>query len=273
MRDREEAMTEGAQFDAWSAGRSYEHYMGRWSRKIAAGFLRWLDPPEGADWVEIGCGTGALTEAILTGCAPRAIIATDRSPDFTDHARRAISDSRARFVAADALALPCGDAAADIVVSALVLNFIPDRPAALAEMRRVLRPGGWLSFYVWDYPGGGMGIIDAFWKAAAGLDPAAGALDEGRRFPFCTRPALAELCQGAGLPGAKIDAIEVVTEFPDFDAFWHPFTLGAGPAPGYCRSLADDRRERLKAALEERLGAGRPIRLPARAWAVKASVA
>jgi len=265
-------MTGGAQFDAWSAGQSYEHYMGRWSRKIAAEFVTWLDPPKGAEWLEIGCGTGALTEAILNMCAPRAITATDQSSDFTDHARTAISDPRARFVAADALALPCEAASVDIVVSALVLNFIPDRPAALAEMRRVLRPGGWLSFYVWDYPGGGMGVIDAFWKAAAGLDAAAGALDEGRRFPFCTREGLAELCRGAGLPGAEIDAIEVVTEFPDFDSFWHPFTLGAGPAPGYCKSLDDDRRERLKAALAERLGASRPIRLPARAWAVKAHV-
>jgi len=264
-------MTAEAAFDAWSAGESYERYMGRWSRMIAAGFLRWLDPPADADWLEIGCGTGALTEAILRTASPRSIVATDRSSDFVEHARAAISDARVSLGVADALRLPAADAAVDVAASALVLNFIPDRVAALKEMRRTLRPGGLLSFYVWDYPGGGMGFIDAFWKAAAALDDAAAELDEGLRFPFCTPAGLTAMCREAGIGDASVEAIEVTTEFPDFEAFWRPFTLGAGPAPGYCISLPDDRRRRLKERLGATLGADGPIRLPARAWAVKAS--
>ena len=263
-------MTKGSEFDAWSAGQSYEHYMGRWSRMIASEFLNWLEPPQNADWLEIGCGTGALTDTVLTKCAPKSIKATDQSPDFVTHAQSSIPDPRVEFSSADALSLPAGDASIDVVTSALVLNFIPDRVAALGEMQRILRPEGMLSFYVWDYPGGGMGFIDAFWKAAARVDNAAASLDEGDRFPFCTLEGLSELCKSASLVDPTIEAVEVVTEFADFDAFWHPFTLGAGPAPGYCKSLSESHREQLKKELEQTLGIDGPIRLPARAWAVKA---
>ncbi|WP_138464262.1 class I SAM-dependent methyltransferase [Poseidonocella sp. HB161398] len=263
-------MTTDAEFDAWTAGQSYDRYMGRWSAAVAERFLDWLEPPGGARWVEAGCGTGALTSAILRRCAPASVLATDASAEFAAHARAAISDPRARFATADAADLPAEDGSADIVASGLVLNFLPDRLAGLAEMRRVLRPGGLLSFYAWDYPGGGIGFLDAFWQAAAALDPAAAALDEGARFPFCTRDGLAALLAEAGIGAPAIAPIEIVTEFPDFEAFWQPFTLGAGPAPGYCTSLPPDRREALKTRLAERLGAGRPVSFRARAWAVKA---
>jgi hypothetical protein len=115
-----------------------------------------------------------------------------------------------------------------------------------------------------------MGFIDAFWQAAARVDEAASKLDESDRFPFCTREGLSELCQSADLYDPTIEAIEVVTEFADFDTFWHPFTLGAGPAPGYCKSLSETQRDRLKKELGASLGLSGPIRLPARAWAVRA---
>lgn len=263
-------MTQPAQFDAWSAGQNYEHYMGRWSRQMASEFLRWLAPPRRAAWLEIGCGTGALTAAVLSECNPKAIIAIEPSKDFIAYARSMVTDKRVAFEIADAGRLPAPDAAMDVVTSALVLNFLPDRPAALAEMKRVLKPGGLLSFYVWDYPGGGMGFIGEFWKAAAALDDKAKALDEAARFPFCTREGLSELCREAGLPSPSIAPLEIETVFPDFDSFWRPFTLGAGPAPGYCLSLPEDWRSRLKAKLAEDLGGKSPIRLIGRAWAVKA---
>lgn len=262
-------MDRSTEFDAWSVGRNYEQYMGRWSRQLAGRFLDWLEPPRAADWLDIGCGTGALTGAILERVAPRSILALDPSADFVAYARAAISDDRADFVVGDAMALPA-TASVDVAAAALVLNFIPDRVAALREIRRVLKPDGVLSFYVWDYPGSGMGMIDAFWKAAAELDPRAAALDEALRFPFCTRDGLAALCRDAGLVAPAIETIETETEFADFEAFWHPFTLGAGPAPGYCMNLPVEAREALRQRLAERLGSG-PIRLAARAWAVKAS--
>ncbi|MEX0404807.1 class I SAM-dependent methyltransferase [Aquibium sp. LZ166] len=266
-------MSSQSSFDAWNAGKSYEHYMGRWSRLVASRFLGWLDPDEDADWLEVGCGTGALTSAILRDCSPRSLLATDPSSDFVDHARARATDPRARFEVATAQDLPAKDGTIDVVTSALVLNFVPDRRAGLVEMQRVLRPGGTISFYVWDYPGGGIGFIDAFWKAAVSLDPKAAELDEAARFPFCSADGLAALCAEAGIGNAEIVPVEVVTEFPDFEAFWHPFTLGAGPAPGYCMSLQEDRREMLKSRLARTLGSDGPVRLTARAWAMKAKVA
>lgn len=266
-------MTDQAGYDSWSAGKSYEHYMGRWSRKVAAEFLDWLAPPKNADWIEAGCGSGALTTAVLERCSPTSVFATDQSEDFAAFAQHSIADPRVRFGTAGAQALPADDATMDVAVSALVLNFVPDKAQALREMQRVLRPGGLLSFYVWDYPGGGMGFIDAFWAAAAALDPAATPLDEGKRFPFCTQDGLRQICTEAGITDCTVAPIETITEFQDFDAFWHPFTLGAGPAPGYCKALPEAEQKRLRERLRETLGGDGPVRLPARAWAVKAVIA
>ncbi|WGH79164.1 class I SAM-dependent methyltransferase [Jannaschia ovalis] len=258
--------------DAWTAGESYERYMGRWSRLIADLFLDWLAPAPGRDWLEIGCGSGALTAAILARAAPKTLLATDRSADFLHHTAAALADARLSFMRADATALPVGDDSRDVVTSGLVLNFVPDRAAALREARRVLRPGGRLAFYVWDYPNGGMGFIDAFWRAAAACDPAAAALDEGARFPFCTAAGLTALCEAAGVATRRVAPIETETRFADFDAFWEPFTLGAGPAPGYAASLDPEARARLRAALARELDTGGPVVLPARVWAVDATM-
>lgn len=265
-------MPSDSKHDAWSMGDSYEHYMGRWSRKIAASYLEWLKPPAQVDWLEIGCGTGALTNAILAKADPKSVLATDQSEDFVKHAQKEIADPRAAFGQAQAQNLPAADASVDVVTSALVLNFVPERPAALHEMQRVLRPGGLFSFYVWDYPGGGMGFIDAFWTAAAEVDPAAAELNESARFPFCTRSGLRDLCSEAGLAQPEVAPIEIATVFPDFEAFWKPFTMGAGPAPGYCGSLDPDHRDALKAALARQLDSGGEISLPARAWAARANI-
>jgi SAM-dependent methyltransferase len=262
-------MPSETQFDAWSAGQSYEHYMGRWSRKIAENFLVWLDPEPNLDWLEIGCGTGALSASLLSKTAPRQVTATDPSADFVAHAASQITDPRVRFEVADAQDLSFENDRFDIVTSALAMNFVPDRQKAFEQFRRVLRPGGTVAFYVWDYPGGGMGFIDAFWSSAAAVDPAARDLDESKRFPFCTPDGLRELCAASGLNSIDAAPIEVMTDFADFDAFWHPFSLGAGPAPGYFRTLPDAKREILKDHLKSRFGDEKPISLIARAWAIK----
>ena len=222
-------MDPSTEFDAWSVGHNYERYMGRWSRQLAGRFLDWLEPPRAAAWLDIGCGTGALTAAILERAAPDSILALDPSADFVAYARRAIGDDRASFMVGDAMALPAG-ASVDVAAAALVLNFVPDRVGALHEMQRVLKPGGMLAFYVWDYPGGGMEMIDAFWKAATEVDPHAAALDEAFRFPFCTHDGLTALCREAGLAAPVVEAIEIETAFPDFDAFWwnEPSVRAAG---------------------------------------------
>ena len=264
-------MAEASRHDAWQGGDPYELYMGRWSRQVAPRFLDWLALPEGLDWLDVGCGTGALSAAILARCNPRSLLALDLSDGFVATTRAALVDPRADVQLGDAQALPAESGSRDAVVSGLVLNFVPDRPKALAEMKRAARTGATVAFYVWDYPGGGLEFVHAFWLAAAALDPAAVDLSEDRRFPMCTPDALTALATGAGLERVECTAIEVPTVFQDFEDYWHPFKLGAGPAPGYCASLAPEARQLLK----ERLQATLPrqpdgsIRLKARAWAVR----
>lgn len=254
---------------AWNSGESYDLYMGRWSRLVAARFLAWLGPPRGASWLEVGCGTGALSRTILTEADPASLLCVEPSEGFLAHVRTTLRDPRVRFERGSAEALPIDSASLDVVASGLVLNFVPDRERALREMQRVLRPGGLVGFYVWDYPNGGMGFIDAFWKAAAAIGIAEAA--EAQRFPFCTRDGLLDLCHASGLRAAACTQIQVLTEFPSFEAFWHPFTLGTGPAPAFCMNLPEERRAILKARLARDLGTDGTIRLPARAWAVKAA--
>lgn len=268
-------MAEISRHDAWQAGDRYEAYMGRWSRQVAPGFLDFVGAGKELDWLEIGCGTGALSAAVLARCNPRSLIAIDQSEGFVATARGSISDNRATFQVGDAQDLPVEAASRDIVASALTLNFVPDTDKALREMKRVVRGAGTIAFYVWDYPGGGMEFMRAFWTAATSLDSAARDLTEDKRFPFCTREGLTDLVKNAGLTHIECRSIEVPTVFRDFEDYWHPFTLGAGPAPGYCVSLAPDARQRLM----EKLRAGLPrstdgsIPLKARAWAIKATAA
>lgn len=265
-------MVDDARHDAWSSGDSYELYMGRWSRRIAERFLDLVAARPGLDWVEVGCGTGALSSVILSRAAPARLTAVEPSAAFLATARAAITDPRASFVAGDAQALPLADASADILTLGLVLNFVPDRARALAEMQRVLRPGGRLAFYVWDYPGGGVGFIRAFWTAAVALDPRAADLTETGRFPFCTPEGLTEMVSAAGFTDITVTAITDEAWFSDFADFWRPFTLGAGPAPGYCVSLPEQARERLRQRLAADLAPASDgtITLPLRAWAVQA---
>jgi SAM-dependent methyltransferase len=262
-------MNQTAKHDAWQAGDAYDAFMGRWSRRVAPDFLERLGAGEGLDWLDVGCGTGALTEAILARCAPRSVLGVDQSDGFVARARAVVPDLRASFAVGDALELPAESASRHLVVSALVLNFVRDRTGALAEMRRVTRHGGTVGFYVWDYPGE-MGLLNAFWDTAVALDPDALPLTERRRFSFCEPEALTALATEAGLAAVRCSAVEIPTVFGDFDDFWRPFTLGAGPAPGYCASLAPEARDRLREALRARL----PVRedgsiaLKARAWVV-----
>jgi SAM-dependent methyltransferase len=268
-------MTTSARHDAWAAGDSYDAYMGRWSRVIAPHFLEWLALPAGLDWLDVGCGTGALSETILSRCAPARLRGIDPASAFVARAAAHLADDRASFAVGDAQALAAADGAYDVAVSGLVLNFVPDRPRALREMRRTVRPGGVVAFYVWDYPGGGVQFMRAFWDAAIALDPPAADLGEARRFPFCTPEGLRQLCGEAGLGEAELGCLQAESLFRDFDDYWRPFTLGAGPAPGYCASLPEAARVRLRETLRARLPAADDgaLSLALRAWCVKAVVA
>ncbi len=192
-----DASNEASRHDAWQAGDSYEFYMGRWSRRIAPLFLDLLRLPRELDWLEVGCGTGALSAAILALCDPESLIAIDPSEGFLTMARASVSDPRVEFRHGDAQAIDVETASRDAAVSALTLNFVPDKVKALSEMKRTVRPGGTVAFYVWDYPGGGLEFLRAFWEQAAALDPRGVELTEVRRFPFCTPDGLTALAREA----------------------------------------------------------------------------
>lgn len=256
--------------DRWSDGDPYESYVGRWSRRIADEFVEWLALPEGCTWIDVGCGTGALTEAILRGCDPRAVHGVDRSADFLATARARLTDARVQVHVGDATALPFADASCDAAVSGLVLNFIGEPSRMVAEMRRVTRSGGWVAAYVWDYAQG-MQMMRLFWDAARTVAPGAEALDEASRFPICTAQALEAAWKTAGLDAVQVRSIVIDTVFRDFDDFWTPFLGAQGPAPTYLASLAPVHQAAIRDALAHavpRDAAGR-IPLRARAWAVK----
>jgi SAM-dependent methyltransferase len=254
----------------WADAEAYEQYIGRWSRLVATEFLAWLAVPNGAAWLDLGTGSGALSQAVLTASQPAAVLGIDPSPDFVEAAAQSTPDPRARFAVADAGQLPAPDGSFDAVVSGLVLNFIPDLPAALAEMRRVSRPDAVVAAYVWDYAGR-MDLLRTFWDAAAAEDPAAAELDEGRRFPICRPDALEAAWSSSGLQDVAVRAIDVATNFESFDAYWLPFLGAVGPGPAYVASLAPEARERLRERLQSSLpsAADGSIHLIARAWAVR----
>lgn len=257
--------------DVWASGQGYESYVGRWSRLVAREFVAWLDVPPARGWLDVGCGTGALSQAILAKAEPAEVVGIDASSGFVAHAAARTPDPRARFIVGDALDLPFPAASFDAAVSALALNFVHDPVAAVREMARVAGPEGAVAAYVWDYAGG-MEMMRWFWEAAAALDPAAVALDESRRFAARWHPeGLKALWRDAGLDSAETRAFEVPTVFRDFDDYWGPFVAGQGPAPGYVTALPDARRHDLRERLRDTLPAAGDgsISLTARAWAVR----
>jgi SAM-dependent methyltransferase len=254
--------------DAWQSGNAYERFMGRWSRLASTAFVRWLDRPTGGVWVDVGMGTGALTQCILDTERPASVIGVEPSSAMRDVARTRLTDHRATVVEGDAASIPLPDDFADTVASSFVLNFVPDPMAALREMRRCARTGGSVAAVVWDYANG-MGFLRHFWTAAVQLDPGAHGLDEGNRFPICGRDPLQFVFDAAGLVDVRVTALEIETRFEDLHDFWEPFLGGTGPAPAYLAKLSAPQRQRLHAELAQRLPVepDGSIRLRARAWA------
>ncbi len=256
--------------DVWDGSAAYEAYCGRWSRRVAAAFVRWLGLPAKRAWLDFGCGTGALTRGILAATRPRLVIGCDRSAAYVAFAHSQTADERARFISADLSTLPHIDGGFDALVSGLVLNFLPAPLEVLAAMKARARPGGVLAAYVWDYAEG-MQMMRLFWDAACTLDPPAKELDEGTRFPLCQPDPLRQLFEQAGLREVQVQPLEVATVFRDFDDYWNPFLGGQGPAPGYAMSLLPERRDCLRNLLRSRLPveSDGSIALTARAWAAK----
>lgn len=259
-----------ASHDAWSSGDSYERYVGRWSRLVARQFIHWLAAPEAGQWLDVGCGTGALSQTILELTNPKTVKGIDRSESYVDSARSKVKHPNVRFDIGDAQALPVESQIVDIAVSGLVLNFVPQPTQMVAEMARAVRKGGIVALYVWDYAGK-MQFMRHFWNAAAALDSAAYDLDEGRRFPICNPDPLLDLFRAAELKDISTRPIDIAMDFKDFDDYWAPFLGGQGPAAGYAMSLSEERRAQLRDRIYNSLpfALDGSIPLVARAWAIK----
>ncbi|HTK70789.1 MAG TPA: class I SAM-dependent methyltransferase [Candidatus Eisenbacteria bacterium] len=261
-------MNQAARHDVWASGNPYERYVGRWSRKVAPEFLAWLGMPNELDWLDVGCGTGALTQTILDRASPKSVKGIDGSAGFLEYAKSNITDPRASFAVGDARSLPVDDASVDAAISGLVMNFVPEPVQMAADMARAARVGGTVAVYVWDYSGK-MEIMRAFWSAALELDP--NAADEGPRFQMCNPDSLRSIFSEAGLRDVETRAIDVAAFFHDFDDYWSPFLGGQGPGPAYVMSLDTERRNTLRDRIRSKLReeADGSIRLTARAWAVR----
>jgi SAM-dependent methyltransferase len=258
--------------DKWTSGEAYERWMGRWSRLLADKFLSWLNIPAAARWLDVCCGSGVVTQAIVEHCSLATVSAIDASPEQIAFSRVHCSSPHVRYEVADAMALPFDDACFDVAVSGLGLNFVLQPERALHEMRRVTRSGGTIAAYVWDYAQGAR-FLREFWDAASELDPEASAFDQGRRFPLCAPHPLRSLFEKATLRKVTLESLKIQTRFANFEDYWEPFSAGQGSAPNYLAMRSDDIRK----AIRERLRAALPrdsngmIALPARAWAILAN--
>ena len=254
----------------WSSGAAYEPYVGRWSRLVAQQFLAWLTVPKESRWVDVGCGTGALSQTILDLASPVSVKGVDLSEAFVQFARDHIRDKRAEFTVGNAMSLPGEDESCDAAVSGLVLHFVPQPEKAAGEMARVTRAGGTVAAYLWDYAGK-MQMMRYFWDAAVALDPEAIEFDEAVKSPICKPKAMEELWQSVGLADVESRAIDVPTHFRDFDDYWSPFLNGNAPAPRYAMSLSEEKRDELRDFIRASLpvNADGSIDLIARAWAVR----
>jgi SAM-dependent methyltransferase len=257
--------------DRWTSGSHYDQWMGRWSRLLAQEFLRWLNLPAGLRWLDVCCGSGVITEAIVERNAPASIAGIDASPEQISFARQHRAHPNVTFRTGDAMALPFPDATFDVVVCGLGLNYIPNPVATLKEFSRVSAPGGTIAVYLWDYAQGAR-FLREFWDAAIAVDHEAASFDQARRFPMCTREGLQSLFEQAGLKHTSLHALEIVTHFTSFEDYWAPLLTGQGSAPNYLAT----RDHKIQTALRERLRAALPadsrgtIDLPARAWAIRA---
>jgi trans-aconitate methyltransferase len=257
---------------AWAKADHYEGYIGRWSRLVGREFLDWLGVDAGARWLDVGCGTGALSQTILDRADAAEVVGIDPSEPFVEHARSTTTDPRASFRVGDAQRLPEDLSGFDIAVSGLVLNFVPDADAAMTSIRAAVREDGVVAAYVWDYAEG-MELIRHLFDAAAETDPDVHQVDEGPRFPICRPDGLRTLFE-RHVSDVDLTGIVVPTTFRDFDDYWTPFLAGQGPAPAYVMSLDEESRARLREIVRSRLpiAADGSIPLRARAWAAKGVV-
>jgi len=249
---------------------AYEQYVGRWSREIAKEFVNWLGVPSEHVWLDVGTGTGILSDVILQQASPAKVVGVDTSQAYIALAQEHIKDTRAQFHVGDANGLELSDINFDVAVAGLVINFVPSPQQVISNMARSVKAGGLIAAYVWDYAEK-MEMMRHFWDAAIHVDSAAIELDSGKQFTICHPDNLKALFEGEGLNSVDIAAIDIQSNFKDFEDYWQPFVAAQGSVSKYLRSLNDETRNALRDQLQKQLPIeiDGSIHLISRAWAVK----
>jgi SAM-dependent methyltransferase len=246
------------------AAEAYDRYIGRYGPGLARALCDAAAVRPGQRALDVGCGPGALTSELVARLDVAGVAAADPSPPFVETCRA--RHPGVRVERAPAEELPFADGEFDATFAQLVVNFMTDPLAGVREMARVTRPGGIVAAAVWDYAGE-MVLLRRFWDAAAALDPAAAAVDEGRTMPFCAADTLGDLWRDVGLDDVTVGAAVVAAGYESLDDLWRPLEAGVGPAGAYVALLQPSQRAALRGELGRRLRvADAPFRLSARAW-------
>ena len=247
------------------AADAYDRFMGRYAVPLARPFADFAGVEPGQHVLDVGCGPGALTEELVRRVGPDGVVAVDPSESFVITLRE--RQPRVRVEVASAEALPFAADTFDAALAQLVVHFMSDPAAGLAEMTRVTRRDGVVAACVWDF-GSGRAPLSLFWRAARELDGAA----PGESALTGTREGqLTELFTVAGLERIEEAGLEIETEHASFEEWWEPYTFGVGPVGSYVGRLDEEGRTALRERCRELLPSA-PFVVSARAWAARGRV-
>lgn len=250
-------------------GAAYERYMGAWSQLVGEAFLDWLRPPQGARWLDVGCGNGAFTEQIVARCAPAMVFGIDPSVEQLAFARERVGVAAAHFDEGSAMSLPYANVAFDVAVMPLVIAFVPEPLVGVREMVRVVQRGGTVAAYMWDMFGGGFpyAVVQREMKALGMTIPSPPSPDASRL------ESLVELWQTAGLETLATETITVHRTFVSFDDWWNTVQQGPSMKP-VLASMSPAQQDQLVTALRDALPIAHngTVRYAARAFAIQGRV-
>jgi len=237
--------------EKWDDTQGYEMYVGRWSSVLSIDFVNWLNARGNSKWLEIGCGTGALTKVIAGKCTPSYLLAIDQSDSYLEKARENTNPGNISFLNADISSCDLNQKF-HYITSGLVLNFIPLVEELLRRLVNNLESGGQMSSFVWDY-GGHYQPMRHFWNAASEMFPGSEKFDAGKNFDICAKEKLIALFERIGLNDIQFTTIERIATFQNFNDYWLPITSAQGSVTKFMSTLTDAEKDKLKELIKSRL--------------------